>query len=274
MSLDPRLTPATDRIALSTLRDVLERPEYTDGQPARVTMSLCDLCDAPDGRRQRQVVYGADLTVIETRDEWAFVQMAQDGYCGWLHEMQLDTELAVITHRVSAPASHMYIDPDLKSLDLFALPIGARLSVAGTEKSFARLHTGEYVPLQHISYHPSADPVEVAESLLGAPYLWGGNSQAGIDCSGLVQIALSSCGIACPGDSDLQRNAFPEASTIERGDLLFWPGHVAMAVSDDVMIHATAWKMQVILEGITEAIARIDGAGDGPFLGVRRPGLG
>lgn len=273
MNPDPRLIPATDRIALSSLRGVLERPAYTEGKPARVTKSLCDLYDAPDGRRQRQVVYGAGMTVIDTRDEWAFVQMELDGYCGWLHESLLDSELAPVTHRISAPSSHAYMIPDMKHPALFTMPIGARLSVTEVVNGFARLHSGGYVPVQHISEQPSSYPAEVAESLLGTPYLWGGNSREGVDCSGLIQIALTCCGISCPGDSDLQRNAFPEVTTIERGDLLFWPGHVAMAVSDKAMIHATAWKMQVVHERIADAIARINAAGDGPFQGIRRPGL-
>mgnify|MGYP002712650150 FL=1 len=80
-------------------------------------------------------------------------------------------------------------------------------------------------------------------------------------------------GIACPGDSDLQRAAFPAADTIQRGDLLFWPGHVALALDARTMVHATAWTMSVITEDIAAAIARIDAAGDGPFLGARRPRL-
>ena len=113
----------------------------------------------------------------------------------------------------------------------------------------------------------------VAESLLGTPYLWGGNGRWGIDCSGLVQAALTACGIPCPGDSDLQRAAFPAVDDIRRGDLLFWPGHVALAMSPDRMIHATAFAMAVIAEPIAGAIARIDAGGDGPFLGIRRPPL-
>ena len=228
---------------------------------------------APDGRRDRQVNFGADVTVIETRDGWSFVQTDLDGYCGWLPAPALTTDLPPVTHRVTAPATHVYPAPDMKQPERTSLSLGARLSVTGTEGRFARLATGGFVPVPHIGDRPAADPVPVAESLLGTPYLWGGNSRWGIDCSGLVQAALTACGVPCPGDSDLQRAAFPAADDIRRGDLLFWPGHVALAVSPDRMIHATAWAMAVIVEAIPEAMARIDAAGDGPFLGIRRPPL-
>lgn len=271
MTHDRRLTPATERVALESLRGVLKRPEYTAGRPARLSAAVADLQNVPEGRRDRQLIFGADLTVIEARGGWAFVQTAQDGYCGWLPENVLGTGTSPITHRITAPASHLYSAPDMKQPEFCALSIGARLSVTGTEAGFAQLATGGYIPLQHIGDKPSTDPVTTAESLLGTPYLWGGNSHAGLDCSGLVQIALLDCGIPCPGDSDLQHSAFPKVSTIQRGDLLFWPGHVAMAISADVMIHATAWKMAVIREGIQDAIARIEASGDGPFLDIRRP---
>ncbi|MDB6178106.1 NlpC/P60 family protein [Paracoccus sp. Z330] len=271
MSVDRRITPATDRIALDSLRGILERPQYTAGTPMRVAVPLADLMNMPNGRRDRQVNFGADVTVIDESDDWCFVQTALDGYCGWLLAAALTAERPAITHRVIAPATHVYPAADLKQHQLHALSIGARLAVTGTEGGFAALATGGFVPVQHIHDTPQTDPVLVAESLLGTPYLWGGNSDWGIDCSGLVQAALTACAMPCPGDSDLQRDCFPEVSEIQRGDLLFWPGHVAMAISADVMIHATAWKMAVIREPIKDAIARIDAAGDGPFLGIRRP---
>ena len=272
MTPDRRLTPATDRVALDSLRGVLERPEYTPGQPARLAVPVADLLTAPDGRRDRQVNFGADLTVIDRRDGFAFVQAALDGYCGWLRDTALTDQLPPVTHRVTAPATHVYPEANLKAHETGWLSIGARISVSGIEERFARLASGGYVPVQHIGDEPDTDPVEVAASLLGTPYLWGGNSRAGIDCSGLVQAALTACGIACPGDTDLQRAAFPQVAEIQRGDLLFWPGHVAMAASPDLMIHATAWKMATIWEQIPAAIARIDAAGDGPLLGIYRPG--
>ncbi|MDO5703615.1 MAG: NlpC/P60 family protein [Paracoccus sp. (in: a-proteobacteria)] len=272
MSLDRRLTPATDRIVLDGWQDRAPRPKVTSGHPVRLAVPLVDLCRAPGGARDRQVNFGADLTVIDEQDGWSFVRAALDGYCGWLRSAALTEPAAPITHRVRAPATHVYPEPDMKTHQLHALSIGARLSVTGTEGRFAALATGGWVPVQHIADHPAADPVAIAERMIGTPYLWGGNSDWGIDCSGLVQAALSAADIPCPGDSDLQRAAFPPAEgPIRRGDLLFWPGHVAIAESETSMIHATAWQMAVIREGIDHALSRIDAAGEGPFLGHHRP---
>lgn len=269
--MDRRLTPATDRVALEALRGHLDRPAFTPGRAARLAAPLADLLTAPNGRRDRQVNFGADLTVIEERGPMAFVQAALDGYCGWLPLAHLTFELPPLTHRVTAPATHLYPGPDMKLPQVASLSIGARLSVTGTEGGFARLATGGCVPLPHIGDRPAPDPAAVALTLRGTPYLWGGNSRAGIDCSGLVQAALTAAGIPCPGDSDLQRAAFPPTEDIRRGDLLFWPGHVAMALSDTDMIHATAWTMSVTTEPIAAVLARIEAAGQGPFQGARRP---
>ncbi|MFD1794705.1 NlpC/P60 family protein [Paracoccus aurantiacus] len=268
---DRRITAATDRVALSSLRGIVERPDYTDGSAARVTAPLAELLTEPGGARDRQLNLGADVTLIEERDGWAFVQAERDGYVGWMAVGDLGSALPAITHRVSAPATHIYPEPNMKRHELARLSINARLSVDGVEGGFARLAGGGFVPVQAISDGFADDPVEVAESLLGTAYLWGGNSRDGIDCSGLVQAALHGCGIACPGDADLQERAFEPVEQIERGDLLFWPGHVAMACGDGRMVHATAWAMRVIHEDIAQAIARIDAAGYGPFRGARRP---
>ncbi len=273
-AMDRRLTPATDRIALESLRGVIERPAYTPGHPVRLTAPLADLRRAPDGPRDRQVNFGADLTLLDEQDGWSFVQAAMDGYCGWLQTDELGQSQAQITHRVHAPATHAYSEPNMKRREVMGLSLGARLSVAAVQDGFARLAQGGWVPLQHISDQPEADPASVAEKLIGTPYLWGGNSRWGIDCSGLAQAALIGCAVACPGDSDMQEDAFPKVTDdIRRNDLLFWPGHVAIALDAERMIHATAFAMAVIIEPIGAAIIRIDRAGQGPFLGARRPSL-
>ena len=270
--MDPRLTPATDRVALAGAG--IERPTLTEGTAMRVAVPLVDLDREPNGRRDRQLIFGADVTVIERRHDRAFVQAAADGYCGWIGMAALTAERPAITHRVAAPATHIYPKATMKERESASLTLGARLAVAGIAGGFAELVTGGFVPIQHLTETPAADPAAVALSLIGTPYLWGGNSRGGIDCSGLAQAALWAAGIACPGDSDLQRAAFPEVEDISRGDLLFWPGHVAMALDERRMVHATASAMAVIVEDIAAAIARIDAAGDGPFLGARRPPAG
>ncbi|PZO68237.1 MAG: NLP/P60 hydrolase [Paracoccus denitrificans] len=270
---DRRSTPATDRVALQG--SGIDRPQTTKGTPMRVAVPVADLLRAPGGARDRQVLFGADVTVIDRQDGLAFIQAAADGYCGWIDDTALAAPDGPTTHRVSAPSTHVYSRPDIKSPELMTLSLGARVSVAGDaidDGRFAQLTTGGWVPAMHLSDQPATDPVAEALSLIGTPYLWGGNSRQGIDCSGTAQAALLACGIACPGDSDQQEKAFPAVDApYHPGDLLFWPGHVAMAIDAETMVHATAWKMAVITENIASAIARIDAAGDGPFLGARRP---
>lgn len=273
---DRRLTPFSGRVAAVSLRGQVAAEAFTEGEPARILRPVVDLSPEPGALRDRQLIFGAAVTVIERRAGAAFVQAAADGYCGWVPAAALGAPAAP-THVVSAAATHVYREASIKRGEVMALSLGARLAVLEADATFLRIAEG-FVPRPHARPldPPETDPVAVAERLLGTPYLWGGNSREGIDCSGLVQAALALCGRACPADSDQQRGAFGPflaAGTVpQRGDLFFWKGHVAMACDGEVLIHANGHTMSVAHEGIGACLARIEAAGEGPFLGLKRPG--
>lgn len=273
---DRRLTPANGRVAHVSLRGTIDAPRFVDGTPARVAMPLSDLLASPGGTRDRQLLSGAEVLVLDRHDGHAFVQAKADGYCGYIAEAALAPPQKA-THWVAAPATHLYPAASIKARETALLSLGARVTATGTEGKLVRTADG-WIPRQHLRALEdwADDPVSVAESLIGTPYLWGGNSRSGIDCSGLVQIAYFACGRACPGDSDLQQAslgvALPRSEPLRRGDLLFWKGHVALACDGMRLIHANGHSMSVAYEGISECIARIERAGEGAYLGARRPG--
>jgi Cell wall-associated hydrolases (invasion-associated proteins) len=271
---DRRRLPFSGEVALETLRGHLEAARFTNGAPARVIAPVTDLCPDPGGLRDRQILFGAEVTMIDRRGEHTFVQATWDGYCGWVADAALGAP-AGATHVVSAPATHLYREASIKRGEVMALSMGARLAVTGEERMFAVTPEG-YVPRQHLRPldAPESDPVAVAERLLGTPYLWGGNSRTGIDCSGLAQMGYALCGQSVPGDTDMQwaelGEVLPEGTPVQRGDLLFWKGHIALVCDAETMIHANGHTMSVAYEGIEAGKARIAAAGDGAYLGVKR----
>lgn len=273
MTLDRRLTPANGRVASLALAGLVEAAAFHPGRAARVIRPLADLRRAPDGPRDRQMLFGADVTVYEDRDGWSFVQRALDGYVGYVASTALGEPLAP-THHVTVPATHVYAEESFKSPDIAHLSFGARVHVVHEAKRFWQTPDG-FIPKSHLwpLSKRFTDPVTAAQLHFGVPYLWGGNSVLGIDCSGLVQAALTACGLDCPGDSDLQRSLgaeLPPDAPPQRGDLWFWKGHVATVVDDTTLIHANAHHMAVVYEGLTQATLRIAAQGDGDVLMRRR----
>lgn len=272
---DRRLTPANDRVAHVSLRGRVGTARFVEGEAASVALPLADLLAAPGGARDRQLLMGEEVLVLDRHQGFAFLRAATDGYCGYVAEAALGPFHAP-THWIATPASHLYPAPDMKQREVAGVSFGARLTITAEHPKFLETESGLFVPRPHLRPMGQLmdDPAWVAEMFLGTPYLWGGNSRAGLDCSGLVQASLLACGIACPGDSDLQQavlgRPMPRGEAPRRGDLLFWPGHVALVADAGRLLHANAFHMAVSYEPLDAALARIVAQGGGPVSAHRR----
>jgi cell wall-associated NlpC family hydrolase len=272
VSFDPRITPARPDLAAAHLRGKVQAARYAEGTVQEVIAGIAPVRDAPshDATQVTEALRGDRVTVYETDEEgWSWGQLASDSYVGWLPSAALLAADAAPTHKVAALRTLVFPGPSIKSPPLDALPLGAQVSVAREQDSFAVLASGGYVPKQHLAALDTkeADFVAVAERFVGAPYLWGGKSSMGLDCSGLVQVALP-----CPRDSDMQEKALGKAANLaglQSGDLIFWKGHVAIARGRNSMIHANAFHMSVTIEPVGDAVARI-AAGGSMVTSVRR----
>lgn len=241
--------------------------QVTLNEPGRIMHPIVDLTRGADGPRDRQLLYGDELTILNRSASHAFVQASKDSYCGTVIAASIGPQ-DTSTHIVTTRSTHAYDAADFKSPDRHLLSFGSHLVALSETATFIETELG-FIPRQHVRAADAfaTDPAAVAEIFLGTPYLWGGNSSLGIDCSGLVQAAWLACGLACPGDSDQQVEAVGVALDADipfkRNDLVFWQGHVAIVVDESTLIHANAGHMAVVLEPIDAAISRIELQGDG-----------
>jgi cell wall-associated NlpC family hydrolase len=274
---DPRLTPARPDLAARHLEGRVVAARFVDGEMREVIEPSLPVrrAPSPEASVDTEALLGERVTVYETNDEgWAWGQLGEDGYVGFMPANGLAPPGPAPTHRVCALRTLVFPGPSIKLPPLGALPFGARIAV--TRRADDRLvltSSGGYVPVRHLAPVETreADFVAVAERFLGTPYLWGGKTSLGLDCSGLVQVALTACGIPCPRDTDMQEAALgePVAGPPRRGDLMFWKGHVAIVRDGATLVHANGFHMAVALEPIGQAIARIRPS-DGEVTSIRR----
>jgi len=277
VALDPRIHPFRPEIAASFLKGQVEAQRFVDGTRHQVIEPATAVRRAPshDAPLDTEALYGERVMVYEIEEGWAWGQLETDGYVGWLSANALAAPGAAPTHKVTVPRTLCFPAPDIKRPPLAALPMGARLCIMRQDERFAVTASGWHLPTVHLApiKAKAADFVAVAESLLGAPYLWGGKTSLGIDCSGLVQVALQAAGRTCPRDSDMQELALGKPvslAELRRGDFVFWKGHVAIARDAETLIHANAHAMLVTIEETKSAIVRIKAAGSA-VTSVKRP---
>ncbi len=276
---DPRRHAYRSDLAAEPLRGVVQAGRYATGELRQVGAPSVPVRREPrfDATLDTEALLGETVTLYDEREGWAWVQLARDSYVGYMPSEGLVADVVAPTHRVAVLRTYVYPQPDAKTPPLALLSLNARIAVSGAEGKFLALAGGGYVFAGHAAPAGHAEPdfVAVAEAFLGTPYLWGGRTSVGLDCSGLVQLAVEAAGHAAPRDADMQAVELGSALDwrpgleLRRGDLVFWEGHVGIMTSGNDFLHANAFHMAVEVEPFADARQRIKAAGY-EVSGVRR----
>ncbi len=286
LHFDPRLTPARPDLADERLRGRVQAERYSAGTPMRVVAASAPLRrePRPDAPLDTEALMGEAVTVYDEDEGWAWGQLQDDGYVGYLPSEALRADAPEPTHQVVALRTFLYPGPNLKLPPSGFVGLGAAVAVAGRDGDYARLVSGGFIFAAHLAPPDAheADFVAVAERLVGTPYLWGGKTSLGLDCSGLVQLSLAAAGILAPRDTDMQQAALgeavdprPDLAGLRRGDLVFWKGHVGVMLDGERLVHANGHQMAVVVEPLRQAVDRIKAKEFGPITAIKRlPALG
>jgi hypothetical protein len=279
-SLDPRLHAFRADLAAAELHGRVAAPRFVEGALHHVAAPLAPVRRRPasDAPLDTEALMGEELRVFDIEEGWAWGQLSRDGYVGYLPMDALDRGPARATHRVRALRSFLFPGPSIKLPPIAAISHGALIAGGAEKDGFMPLrggflHAGHLAPLEDLA----ADFVAEAERFIGTPYLWGGKSSLGLDCSALVSLALAATGIDAPRDSDMQEASLgspiavaPDRSGLRRGDLVFWKGHVGVMRDQGRLLHANGAFMEVTSEPLAVAEARILDRGGGPVTSCRR----
>jgi hypothetical protein len=276
---DRRVTPARSDLAAASLRGKVEAARYVEGTLRRIIDDAAPLRRAPSHQAplETEALYGESVVVYEENEGWVWGQLESDRYVGFLPAASLGVPVAP-THRLAALRSFAYPGPSIKLPPVAALSLGACLAIAESRGDFAVTADGWHIYARHLAPIEAYEPdfVAVAERFLEVPYLWGGRTSQGIDCSGLVQTALAAAGVEAPRDSDMMEAslgapiAFDQTlSGLKRGDLVFWKGHVGVMRDADTLLHANGWHMKVISEPLRVARDRTNEKAYGPITSIR-----
>jgi NlpC/P60 family/Bacterial dipeptidyl-peptidase Sh3 domain len=272
---DKRVTPARPDLAAAHLRGKVEAARFVAGEKFSIIKGRASLRVLPSdaAAQDSELLFGESFTVYETRDGWAWGQAARDHYVGYVKADALGTAFTPEL-RVTALMTPLFIAPDVKKPLRDLLPLNSEIPVLSREGDYRAIAPDRFVHYRHlapIDEHAS-DFVSVAERFAGVPYVWGGKTAAGLDCSGLIQTALAAAGISAPRDTDMMEIALgvsvgPEA--IQRGDLVFWKGHMGVMLDARRLLHANAFHMEVFTEDLDQAVARIAKTA-GPVTSIKR----
>jgi cell wall-associated NlpC family hydrolase len=276
---DPRRHAYRADLADAKLKGLIKAERYVQGEARQVIAPSLPLRREPrfNSILETEALMGETVTVFAESEGWAWVQIDRDLYVGYMPSEGLSASIIEPTHRIAALRTYVYPEPDGKSPPRALLSLNALFTAKAEEDRFLALEDGGYVFAPHAlpAGEVVDDPVAVAEAFLGTPYLWGGRTSIGLDCSGLVQLAFEAGGYVAPRDADMQAAEFGEpitwrdGSVLQRGDLVFWEGHVGIMTSTTHLLHANAFHMAVELEPLADAKARIKEAGY-EVIGVRR----
>jgi cell wall-associated NlpC family hydrolase len=273
--MDKRLTPARPDLAAAHLKGKVEAARFVEGEKLMSLRGHTAMRARPESHcsQETELLCGELFTVYEHKNGWAWGQIASDGYVGYVYDVSL-RPFTEPTHRITAPSTPLLLHPDVKAATLNLLPMNALLRLGQQQGDF--FYTGEgFVSYRHVApmTHHAADFVAVAEGFLHVPYVWGGKTVAGLDCSGLIQTALQAAGIHAPRDTDMQEKALGipvDRGEVQRGDLVFWKGHVGVMTDSKTLLHANAFHMEVFAEPLDQAVTRIEAAGRGAITSIKR----